>query len=232
MSKVEIVSNYFASLCLDGVLTRSEKSYFCQIKKNERQSSHVERTSKGTQEYLKGYHTQEFRADSEALDFPIPGRYESAWLGKGYYFWTDIEFSRYWGEDFKANATGSYDIYSADLDITNCLNATFDEETYFFFRECIEEVIESLKKMKREISLRQVHELLAQKFWKPMNISGIIFDDLPINPRDKPARKYSVIQYQEHKQIKFMYYKKRIQVVMFFPQNIHNFVLVEEDIHP
>jgi hypothetical protein len=58
-----------------------------------------------------------------------------------------------------------------------------------------------------------------------MDVSGIIYDDLPYNPNNKPNRKYSVVEYKENGHTKFFYYKKRIQLVVFSSENIHNFAL-------
>ena len=53
--------------------------------------------------------------------------------------------------------------------------------------------------------------------WPSLNIWGIIYDDKPSNPLKKRDRNYS--------QIPDLYYKKRIQVVSFKLENIHNFAL-------
>ena len=55
---------------------------------------------------------------------------------------------------------------------------------------------------------------------------SVIYDDLPVNPFNKPDRKYSVVEYKEYGHTKFFYYKKRIQIAIFSLNNIRNF-----DIH-
>lgn len=184
----------------------------------------MERININNNNFLTGYHTQEYREDSELL-FPIKCTMNNAWLGRGYYFWADIEFAKYWGEDFKVGVrkNGFYNIYSANLEIENCINAVFDEKHYYFFRNCIEKAIEYFKSNSINVNLEQVHEFLLNKFWKENGITGILYDDLPINPNYKPDRKYSVIEYRENNRTKHMYYKKRIQIVVFNDENIHNF---------
>lgn len=178
-------------------------------------------------EYLVGYHTQEFRHEGELL---IPEKCNAidAWLGFGYYFWTDLEFAKYWGEDHKMK-TGSYDIYKANLIYENCLNTVFKENEYFFFRNCLEKAIFNFEKNNKIVTLKRVHEFLADNFWEKMGITGIIYDDLPTNPNNKPNRKYSVIKYIENDNSKFFYYKKRIQIVIFKLKNIRNFAIYLEE---
>ena len=174
-----------------------------------------------------GYHAQEFR-HTGVLELPIRCDISNAWLGSGYYFWTELEFAKYWGEDFKKK-TGSYDVYSTCIDVENCINTVFNEEQYFFFRNCIEKAISHFEKEGKEITLKRVHEFLSDKFWNKMGISGIIYDDLPFNPTQKPNRKYSVIEYKENNNTRFFYYRKRIQIVVFNLKNIRNFELHLEE---
>ncbi len=170
-------------------------------------------------EYIEGYHTQEFRMMSEELDKPIKCLGKNAWLGIGYYFWTEEEFAHYWGQDFKM-ATGAYDIYKAHLNCQNCINAVFDEEGYFFFREKIEETILHFQSKNINVTLEQVNRFLAENIWAEIGVEGIIYDDKPINPK-KSDRIYS--------QIPDLYYKKRIQIVLFSLKNILNFALYLEE---
>ena len=187
----------------------------------------LERITLNNKSFIIGYHTQEFRPDS-VLKKPILCDIENAWLGIGYYFWTDIEFARYWGEDFKARKTGYYDVYSVHIDTDHCINAVFNEYQYFFFRRCIEKALDVFEKSGKAITLKRVHEFLSDNFWNKMGVTGIIYDDLPFNPQQKPKRKYSVIEYRENNQTKFFYYKKRIQIVIFSLKNIRNFGFVLE----
>lgn len=182
----------------------------------------MERKNLNSVTYIVGYHSQEYRNNS-ILSKPILCDIDNAWLGFGYYFWTDIEFAKYWGEDFKVRKSGYYDIYSADIDVENCINAVFDEEQYFFFRSCIEKAINYFNSVNKDISLKRIHEFLSDNFWHKMGVTGIIYDDLPFNPSFKPNRKYSVVEYQEYNKTKFFYYKKRIQIVVFDLKDVHNF---------
>ena len=86
----------------------------------------MEKKSISNKPFLVGYHTQEYRSNAHALEEPIKCKGKTAWLGIGYYFWTEVEFAHYWGEDFKKRATGYYDIYKANINVENCLNTVFD----------------------------------------------------------------------------------------------------------
>lgn len=184
----------------------------------------MERIKFDSKELIVGFHAQEYRYNA-ILKSPIQCNVDTAWLGIGYYFWTDLEFAKYWGEDFKKRRTGYYNVYSVYIDVNTCINAVFNEEQYFFFRRCIEKSIEYFENNGFEINLKRVHEFLSDNFWNKMGISGIIYDDLPFNPNLKPNRKYSVVEYKENNYTKFFYYKKRIQIVVFNLENICNFAL-------
>ncbi len=173
----------------------------------------------GNRTYIKGYHTQEYRATE--LEQPIKCSDKNAWLGIGYYFWLEEEFARYWGQDFKIyGKSESYDIYRADLNIGNCINAVFDEDGYLFFREKIEETIQYFQNKGIPVSLEKVNRFLADNIWPKLGVEGIIYDDKPTNPR-KSDRVYS--------EIPDLYYKKRIQIVIFKLKNVSNFELHLED---
>ena len=168
---------------------------------------------------VKGYHVQEYR--STVLENPVICCDKDAWLGFGFYFWLEVLFAHYWGEDKKSvGQSGSYDIYVADLNIENCLNTVFNEEHYLFLIEMIEESIKYLKSKEKTLSLEQVNRYLAEKMWPQHGIEGIIYDDKPTNPRNK-NRVYS--------EIPNLYYKKRIQIVIFNMKNVSNFKLYLED---
>jgi hypothetical protein len=169
----------------------------------------------GNKTSVKGYHTQECR--STVLNQPLKCVNKKAWRGFGYYFWLEEEYAHYWGQDAKIkNDSESYDIYIADLNIENCINTVFDEEGYVFFIIKIEEAIQQYKNRKIPITLENVNRYLAEKVWPKLGISGIIYDDKPTNPRNK-NRIYS--------EIPDLYYKKRIQVVIFDSKKICNFEL-------
>ena len=178
----------------------------------------IERKKINNKDYLTGYHTQEFRSNCEPLEIPILCKGKNAWLGVGYYFWTELEYAHYWGKDFKL-ITGNYDIYKCFLNIENCINSVFDEKGYLFLKEKIEETINHFKDQKVHLSLEKVNRFLADNIWPGMNIDGIIYDDKPINTKNSN---------RIHSEIPDLYYKKRIQVVVFNVKNIRNFEIYLE----
>ncbi|MCF2496126.1 hypothetical protein [Dyadobacter chenhuakuii] len=172
--------------------------------------------------HIVGYHTQEFRPMSQPLEKPVKCIAKNAWLGIGFYFWTEIEFAHYWGLDFKIRNTGSYDVYIAHLDTSTCVNSVFDEEGYFFYKEKIEETINHFQTSGMNVSLEQVNRFLSDNIWPQIGVEGIIFDDKPTNPGRNPNRVYSLIPE--------LYYKKRIQIVMFNTKRIRNFAIHLENV--
>lgn len=174
-------------------------------------------------EYILGYHSQENRKNIE-LPNPIECNASDAWLGIGYYFWVDAEFAKYYGEDYKTNkGKNSFDIYKSKINSTNLLNTTFNEDHYLLFKEIIEESVKKLQIEDKNITLQRVYEYLSDKYWNELNISGIIYDDLPQNVKGK-NRKHSLIKHKEDSERVF-YYKKRIQIVVFELKDICNFTL-------
>lgn len=171
----------------------------------------MERLIINNRECFVGYHTQEYRANE--LTAPIRCNSKTAWLGIGYYFWTELEFAKFWGEDFKQQ-TGYYDVYKAVVFVDKCINAVFNEEGYFFFKKKIEETIDHFISNGLTVKLEQIHKFLAEHIWPDLGIEGVIYDDKPTNPY-KSDRIYS--------EIPDLYYKKRIQFVVFKLDNIHTF---------
>jgi len=178
----------------------------------------------GDKTIVRGYHTMECR--EAVLTRPLKCVDRKAWLGVGFYFWLEEIYACYWGEDFKIRKNNpkaksdSYDVYTADLDIENCLNTVFNEEHYMNFIEILEEVIKYFKIKRKKISLDGVNRYLADEMWPYLGIEAIIYDDKPTNPKNK-KRIYS--------EIPDLYYKKRIQVVIFNLKKIRNFELYLED---
>ena len=169
----------------------------------------------GNKTCVRGYHSQECR--SVELEQPLKCVNKKAWLGCGYYFWLEEEYAHYWGQDSKVHEKSeSYDVYRADLDIKSCINTVFDEEGYLFFVDKIEEAILHFKNKVKSFTIDEINRLLAEKVWPKHGIEGVIYDDKPTNPRNK-NRIYS--------EIPDLYYKKRIQVVIFDLKNICNFEL-------
>ena len=174
----------------------------------------------GNRKTVVGYHTQECRGTE--LEHPLKCTDRKAWLGFGFYFWLELIYARYWGEDFKIRKNNpraksdSFDVYTADLNIEKCVNTVFDEEDYTNFVEAIEDIIQHFKNKRIPVTLEKVNRFLADEVWKKHGITGIIFDDKPTNPKNK-NRVYS--------EIPDLYYKKRIQVVIFDLKNVRNFEL-------
>ena len=121
---------------------------------------------------LRGYHTQEYRPVE--LTHPIICIRTDAWLGVGYYFWTEISFAKYWGKDSKTQKTGSYDIYTALIEESNICNTVFNEKGYFFFKSKIERAIKHFKDLDVKIlDLQRINRYLVEQVWKKIGIKGI-----------------------------------------------------------
>jgi hypothetical protein len=179
----------------------------------------VEREKYKGESHIKGYHTQECRI-SGVLEEAKPCRRTDAWLGFGFYFWTELEFAHYWGIDSKMQNTGSYDIYDALIPEENILNTVFNEEHYLFFFAKVEHAIQHFKDLhvrKKEI-LSKVNRYLTDNVWSKVGITGILFEDIPQN---NTFRTYS--------EIPPLYYKKRIQLVVFDKKNIRRFAMLLEE---
>jgi hypothetical protein len=162
-----------------------------------------------------GYHAQEHRP--ARLEQALKCCDTDAWLGVGFYFWLEVIFAHYWGQDKKSDGQyKSYDIYTADLNIEKCLNTVFNEKHYLFFKRAIEVAIQHFKNNEVPLTLEGVNRFLADEMWKKYGIEGVIYDDKPTNPRNKD-RVYS--------EIPDLYYSKRIQIVLFNLENIRNFEL-------
>ena len=125
----------------------------------------------GSKKTVTGYHSQEYRPSE--LTKPIKCFAKDAWLGVGFYFWVEVMYAHYWGQDKKIyGKSKSYDIYSADLKIENCLNTVFNEEHYLFFKQMVELAIKNCKSINRTVTLDEVHVFLA-KVWSKFGIEGI-----------------------------------------------------------
>ena len=172
----------------------------------------------GNNKTVTGYHSQEYRPTE--LTKPIKS-FVNTWLGVGFYFWMEMTYAHYWGQDKKCSGTSkSYDVYKARLKIENCLNTVFNEEHYLFFKTMIKEAIMYFKSRKMPVTLEKINNYLTEHVWTKHGIEGIIFDDKPTNPKNK-NRIYS--------EIPDLYYDKRIQIVIFDVKNISNFELYLED---
>jgi len=157
------------------------------------------------------YHTQEWRGDT--LESPIMCKDSKAWLGVGSYFWLDLMFAKHWGEDFKKDKTGFYDIYKCYIEDNSLLNMCFCEEDYFFVKDNLDKLIEKVKGTS-DLNLKEIHRMFKTEFLEKMGINGIVYDDLPRNSYRKD-RTYSLIEP--------FYYVKRIQIAVFNNDIIYNF---------
>lgn len=84
------------------------------------------------------YHTQEYRGCE--LDSPIPCKRFDAWLGNAYYFWNNTVDAHKWGQDYKCRYPHfSFQICSAELDFTNCLDTVFNEDHYNLYLDIVEQ---------------------------------------------------------------------------------------------
>lgn len=185
----------------------------------------MERIEVKGENYIRGYHTQESR-EYGFLTKAIKCTNTDAWLGAGFYFWTELEFAKYWGIDSKKvkSPMGCYDVYSSIIKEENLLNTVFDEEHYFYFIEMIDLAIEKIKTtgISHHLSLNKVNRYLTDNIWNATGFTGIIFEDIPSNVPLK-KRIYSVIPP--------LYYVKRIQIVVFDEKIITNFeMLLEEQV--
>jgi len=172
----------------------------------------------GDKKSIVGYHTLEHR--NEILKHPVKCVRDDARLGFAYYFWIEEDFAHFWGQIKQTD----YDVYTATLNIKNCLNTVFNEEHYLFFRIVIKEAIQQFKKRGvSSVTLEMVNIFLAKNFWQKYGIECIIYDDKPTN---KPKKN---LIYSE---IPDLYYNKRIQVAVFDAKDIQNFKLYLENQKP
>ena len=173
----------------------------------------IKKFNKNNKIYLLGFHAQ--KSGNALLRHPKKCTYGDAWLGEGYYFWLEEEFAHYWGQDFKVdyrNSHSYYCIYTAYINKTSILDATFSENGYNLFRTSVEEAISDFKSQGLSLSLEKVHKYLADKIWPKLGITGIIYDDLPQNSQNR--------NYSESPPL---FYKKRLQLVVFDLSNIEKF---------
>lgn len=159
---------------------------------------------------LEVYHTQECRL--EKLTFPILAEGDEQWLGDGFYFWQDYEFSKWWGDEKKKNKYKQFSIYKAVLtfDENSFIDTVFNEKDYYGFVASIEKVSKLYqKKYKKKPSLEEFNDFMTDfNIWKDICI--VRFQDIPKNDYLMEVNGY--------------YYKKRIQIRVNDPKIITNFV--------
>ena len=163
------------------------------------------------------FHTQESRKIQ--LIEPQMGYRDDAWLGNAYYFWIDIYDANKWGVEAK-NATGLYEIYSADIDFSDILDTVFNEKHYNFWLESINKVAQKhIDLLNTKPTLKDLNDYLKKEgCWN--EVSGIQFQDLP---EDRERLKVAPIQYGTR--FKYLNYIKRIQLAIFNKTIISNFTL-------
>jgi len=156
------------------------------------------------------YHSQEKWQDR--LLQPIECTSDNAWLGKGYYFWYYYEDAIRWGRNSKCK-TGRYEIYKALIKNENILDTVFNEEEYNFWFKQIEKVAKTIiKKTNSRPTIKEINEYFKERgTW--LELKGILFQDIPMN---------------ETILVVGLYYKKRIQLVLFDFDNIIKFEFIDE----
>lgn len=144
---------------------------------------------------------------------PILAEGNDQWLGDGYYFWQDIEFSKWWGDERKKNISKRYSIYKATLvfdEENEFIDTVFNEEDYYNFVKKVEAFAKKYQKaIRRKPSLEEFNDFIADyNIWN--EICVIRFQDVPKNDNFMEVKGY--------------YYKKRIQIRVNNPKIISNFI--------
>jgi hypothetical protein len=154
----------------------------------------------------KMFHTQEYRLPYLAT--PLICNRDDAWIGKGYYFWYEEMDAIAWGQESKKRYH-KYVIYTADIDFEDVLDTVFNEEHYLFWYKIIDRIADdAYKKTGRKPTIAEVNEIIKiRNSWKA--VKGIMFQDLPNNPTLN--------------KVIILLYRKRIQLVAFDLNIIHNF---------
>src|SRR5688500_257725 len=124
------------------------------------------------------YHTQEKR--SVKLSAPELCTKDNAWLGEGFYFWTDEQDAIFWGNSSKTR-TGEYEIYKADIDTENVLDTVFNKEEYLFWVKQVEKAAKTfVKKTGIKPTLKEINDYFKEKgIWD--EVDGILFQDISSN---------------------------------------------------
>ena len=152
------------------------------------------------------YHTQEKRRTK--LTSPIMCINDNAWLGEGYYFWNDILDAIFWGHESKKR-TGYFEIYNAEIDCENILDTVFNEEHYNFWVKQIEKAAKHfIKTADVKPTIKEINEYFTEVSKWTNKFNGILFQDLP---------------YSKDLLVQNLYYRKRIQMVVFNLDIIRNF---------
>lgn len=150
---------------------------------------------------IKTYHTQ--ANNGNILNFPELAEGPDQWLGDGFYFWQDYEFSEWWGDYQKCkswNVSKKYDIYEVELEFEedDFIDTVFNENDYYNFVKNIEKFAKKYQKKEKQKPTLEEFNLFIKNFNIWDNIKIIRFQDIPKND-------YLV-------EVNGFYYKKRIQI--------------------
>jgi hypothetical protein len=153
------------------------------------------------------YQTVEKR--ESRLSSPIFSKRKNAWLGKGYYFWSQIEDAHIWGKGSQ-NKNGFYEIYISEIDETNILDTVFNKEHYEYWVEQIESFAKIFfEQTGYQPSVKDVCQYFNKSgIWS--NVDGVKFQDLPQN--------------NKHLMVQNFYYRKRIQLAVYNKKIILSFI--------
>ena len=133
---------------------------------------------------IKTYHTQ--ANNGNILNFPVLAEGLDQWLGDGFYFWQDYEFSEWWGDNKKCkswNTSKKYDIYEVELefDEDDFIDTVFNENDYYNFVKSIEKFAKKYQKKEKRKPTLEEFNLFIKKFNIWDNIKIIRFQDIPKN---------------------------------------------------
>jgi hypothetical protein len=161
---------------------------------------------------FKCYHSQE--KWKNRLTQPIECISDTAWLGKGYYFWYYYEDAIIWGRDSKTR-TGRYEIYASLIKNEDILDTVFNEKEYNFWFRQVEKAAKTITiKTGSKPTIKEINEYFHERgTWH--ELKGILFQDIPVN---------------ETILVKGLYYKKRIQLVLYYLDNVIKFEFHEEGV--
>ncbi len=165
---------------------------------------------------LEVYHTQEVR--DVILKFPYLAEGNDHWLGDGFYFWQDIEFSEVWGfqqKCFETNESRQFCIFKSKLYFQQeeFIDTVFNEYDYYNYVNNIEKFAKIFQgKFGKKPTLEEFNDFIADTNpWD--NIKVIRFQDI--------AGSGSTLE------VKGFFYKKRIQIRVNDPDVISNFELIK-----
>lgn len=160
------------------------------------------------------YHTMEkrpVRASSPGLCSR-----SNAWLGEGYYFWWYPFDAILWGQSSKKD-TGKYEVYSADIDLSNILNTSFDLTHYEKWDKIIEKISRVISDgAGHRATLEQLNDYVKKRAgWQTVaGIDGILMDDTTGDER--------------RQLINGLPHRRRIQLVAYNAKVFSNFLFYKE----